>query len=380
MTKRTRASKSPDVLIIGGGIIGCAIAWRLAEGRLKVTVVDRGEPGAEASSAAAGMLAPQGETVTPDAFFEFGRASRDLYPEFVREVETASRMKVGYRREGTLLVAASDEEERELDAVYNGQTKAGLALERLSPQACHARVSGLAPEIRSGLFVAGDHWLDNEKLAAALVKAAHRAGVKFRTRAAVRRFEIKSGRVASVQLAPASKAGTKKLSAGIFVLAAGSWSSGLAESAGLRLPMSPCRGQMIEFEAPKPPGHVVRSGLHYLVPRDRGRVLAGTTAEYVGFDKAVTAQGLDSIISGVARIVPFLKQYRFRRAWCGLRPDTADHRPILGFGDITNLVFSTGHFRNGILLAPITAQVIEELILSGSTGHPIEEYRPGRFA
>ncbi|PYV19859.1 MAG: glycine oxidase ThiO [Acidobacteria bacterium] len=357
VTKKTRRTGSPDVVIVGGGIIGCAIALRLAEARMKVVVLDRGEPGAEASSAAAGMLAPQGESATPDTFFEFARASRDLYPEFAREVEALSDMKVGYRRDGTLLVA----------------------LERLSAKAVHERAAGLAPEIRSGLFIAGDHWLDNEKFAGALVKAGRRAGVKFHTHSAATRLTARGGRVESVQFAAASKAARKSLSAGTFVLSAGCWSPELTGPLGLRLPMSPCRGQMIEFDAPQPLAHVVRAGHHYLVPRAGCRVLAGTTAEYVGFEKAVTGEGLRSILEGVMRIAPVVKSFRFRRAWSGLRPDTADHRPILGYGEINNLVFATGHFRNGILLAPITARAIADLILTGATEHPIDAYRPQRF-
>lgn len=380
VAKKTSRAGSPDVIIIGGGIIGCAIALRLAEAKLKVTVCDRGEPGAEASSAAAGMLAPQGETVEPDAFFEFGRASRDLYPEFIRQIEALGGTKVDYRRDGTLLVAASDEQERELEAAYAGQTAYGLPLERLSANAVHERVAGLAPGIRAGLFIAGDHWVDNEKLARALVAAGRRAGVKFHSRSAVTRFHAKHGRIESVQFAPASRGGRKRLAAGTFVLSAGCWSPELAETLGVRLPMSPCRGQMIEFDAPEHLAHVVRAGHHYLVPRDGGRVLAGTTAEYVGHEKAVTAEGLRSILEGVARIAPLVKNYRFRRAWAGLRPDTADHLPILGHGGLDNLVFATGHFRNGILLAPITARVIADLIFTGSTAHPIGAYHPGRFS
>jgi glycine oxidase len=379
VAKKTRRAGSPDVFIIGGGIIGCAIALRLAEAKMNVAVCDRGEPGAEASSAAAGMLAPQGETVTPDAFFAFARASRDLYPEFVREVEALSGMKVNYRRDGTLLVAANDDEERELEAVHAGQTAHGLPLERLSAKAVHERVAGLAPEIRSGLFIAGDHWLDNEKLARALAEAGRRAGVKFHAHSPVTRLRVKSGRVASVHLSSASSTRNKTLSAGTFVLSAGCWSPQLTEPLGLRLPMSPCRGQMIELDAPEPLAHVVRAGHHYLVPREGGRVLAGTTAEYVGHEKAVTAEGLRSILEGVMRIAPVIKKYRFRRAWAGLRPDTADHLPILGRGELENLVFATGHFRNGILLAPITARAIADLILTGSTAHRITRYYPQRF-
>jgi glycine oxidase len=378
------------VVIIGGGIIGCSIALRLAQAKLKVTVLDRGEPGAEASSAAAGMLAPQGETVGPDAHFEFARSSRDLYPSFVAEVEELSGQTVGYRRDGTLLVARSDEEERELDAVFAGQIAYGLPLERLAAEPARAQVPSLGPEIRSTLFVAGDHWVDNEKLLAALVEAARHTGVRFHSRAAVTRFHARgspagagsaSRRIESIDLAPRAPVKGKTLSAGSFILAAGCWSAELVAPLGVRLPMSPCRGQIIEFESGGEAEIplVVRAGHHYLVPREGRRVLAGTTAEYAGFDKAVTGEGLASILEGVRRLVPAVKHFRFRRAWAGLRPDTADHLPTLGCGEIKNLIFATGHFRNGILLAPITAKVITELILTGSTSVSIAAYGPARF-
>jgi len=137
---------------------------------------------------------------------------------------------------------------------------------------------------------------------------------------------------------------------------------------------------MIEFESPQDFPLVVRASTHYLVPRAQRRIVAGTTTEYVGFEKAVTGEGLRSILEGAMRITPLVKQLRFRRAWSGLRPDTADHLPILGYGELDNLLFATGHFRNGILLAPITAQLISELLLAGSTSRPIEVYRPTRFA
>jgi glycine oxidase len=136
---------------------------------------------------------------------------------------------------------------------------------------------------------------------------------------------------------------------------------------------------MMEFEATRELPFVVRAGMHYLVPRPERRVLAGTTAEYQGFQKVVTAQGLRSILEGVTRLAPLVGEFRFLRAWAGLRPDTTDHLPILGFGEIENLVFATGHFRNGILLAPVTAEIIADLILKGSTSRPLEPYRPTRF-
>lgn len=376
-----------DVAIIGGGIIGCSIALRLAQARLRVCVIERGEPGCEASHAAAGMIAPQGETVQPDAFFELGAASRDLYPKFVSEVEEMSGESVGYRRDGALLVAISEREIEELDHIYQGQTRAGLKIEKLDPQAVRRLVPELSEAIQVGLFISNDQWLDNESLMVALVRSASRLGVTFHSHFDVTKLNIRNHTVESVAALPFKQETTQRshgeetlISASHFVLAAGSWSAELLKPLGVSIPLTPCRGQMIEFDTPGNLPMVVRAGIHYLVPRSKGRVVAGTTAEYVGFEKAVTGIGLQTILEGTSRIAPAVKQYQFRRAWAGFRPDTPDHLPVIGYAATENLLLATGHFRNGILLAPVTAQIVSNLILTGSTDKPIKPYEPGRFA
>ena len=381
MMNRESLTHTADAIVIGGGLIGCSIALRLAQAKLRVCVLDRGEPGAEASSAAAGMLAPQGETVEPDTFFELCAASRDLYSDYAAEIEELSGERVGYSRGGTLLVAIDDAECRELEKIHDAQPRQGLPIERLAPEEIHRRVPGLSPEIRSGLFILGDHWVDNERLCATIIVACRRLGVDIRARHSVTKLNVRNGHVASVEAitAPGPR-GVATLSAGQFILAAGCWSAALPEPLGIKLSMEPCRGQMMEFDSPADLPLVVRAGHHYLVPRSGRRVLVGTTAEYVGFDKSVTGEGLHSILAGVQRIAPFVKGLKFRRAWSGLRPDTQDHLPILGCGAIPNLFFATGHFRNGILLAPITAELISEFILKGSPSRPLDAYHPTRFA
>lgn len=390
----TDSSSSPDALIIGGGVIGCSIALRLAQARVRVAVIDRGEPGREASSAAAGMIAPQGEATAFDAFFDLCQASRDLYPGLVAEVQDVTGMDLGYRRDGALLLAADHRQQAELDQIYRAQSSHALPIERLTPEEVHRRAGGLSPDITGGLFVPGDHWVDNERLASAVALAGQRAGVTFHTHTAVTRFiqsgDARSGHDRKIDAVEVSRCGADgsrasaptSISAGCFILAAGCWSSELAGSLGIHLPMQPCRGQIIEFEAEEASRElpvVVRAGHHYLVPHAT-RLLAGTTAEYVGFDKAVTGEGLRSVLEGVGRLAPLVGTRRFRRAWAGLRPDTADHRPVLGHGGISNLIFATGHFRNGILLAPVTAQVISELVIAGSSSVSLDPYAPGRFA
>jgi len=368
------SSHTADVLIIGGGIIGCSIAWRLAQAGMRVTVLDRGEPGAEASSAAAGMLAPVGEMVEPRAFSELCVASRSLYPRFAAEIEESSGHHVGYRSDGSLLVALNQELEEELTEVHRTRTAQGFTLHPLTAAEVHAREVGLAPQVRSGLFVPGDHWVDNERLMRALLIACQRAGVRFEAGSAVHKFHTTGDHIESVAAGNGAS-----FTAKTYVLAAGCWSGEVAGELGIRVPITPCCGQMMEFEAPRELPFVVRAGIHYLVPRPERRLLAGTTAEYTGFEKAVTAKGLLSLLEGAMRLAPLVSEFRFLRAWAGLRPDTADHLPILGYGGIENLVFATGHFRNGILLAPVTAEMIADLILKGSTPRPMEPYRPTRF-
>ncbi|HEV2491886.1 MAG TPA: glycine oxidase ThiO [Terriglobia bacterium] len=374
-----RATRTADAVVIGGGVIGCAIAFRLAQQQVKVIVVDRAEPGSGASSAAAGMISPQGEMVEFGPFFELCAASRDLYAGFVEEIESLTGESVGYGREGTLLVAPDEAAGGELEEVYRRQKDQGLPLERLAREAVLERVPGLSPAIAGGLFLPGDHRVDNERLTPALARAATRLGVTFLTHAAVTRLNVTSGRLQSVEVRADSASTASTLSADCFVMAAGCWSSGLAAPLGIHLPMQPCRGQMIEFRSPAELPLIVRAGHHYLVPRAPRRILAGTTAEFAGFEKEVTGEGLRSILEGVMRFAPSVKHLEFHRAWAGLRPDTADHLPILGYGGIDGLIFATGHFRNGILLAPVTAELVSELVRTGSTSRSIEDYRPTRF-
>lgn len=382
--KRAAQSTSPrktaDVVIIGGGIIGASIALRLAQARLKVTVLDRGEPGCEASAAAAGMLAPQGEMVEPKEFSDLCFASRDLYPRFVAEIEEMSKQSVGYRRDGSLLVALDEHQETELRELHLTQTRQGFHIELWELPEVTQRFPGLAADLRVGVFVPGDHWVDNQRLMRALVESCLRLNVRVEGRWNVTRINVRRSRVESVEAASSEHGRTTRFSGESYILSAGCWSGELATPLGLDLPLQPCRGQMLEFDAPAELPFVVRAGINYLVPRPERRVVVGTTAEYVGFEKVVTGEGLRSLLAGATRLAPLVKDLRFRRAWAGLRPDTADHLPILGQSPIENLLLATGHFRNGILLAPVTAQVISELLLTRTTSHPLEAYRPTRFA
>ena len=369
----------PDVIVIGGGIIGSSIALRLAQAGLRVEVFDRADPGAEASSAAAGMLAPQGEKTDSPSFTDLCWSSHSLYPEFVAEVEGLSGQQVGYRRDGSLMIALDEDGARELDEIeadrsLSGPEKeAGATVERLSPEAASRRVPGLAATIQGALSLAADHWVDNRRLTAAVIEAARRKGAVFHAHAPITRLAARAGRLEGITQ------GGEQLSAGEFILAAGCWSGVLAASAGLDIPTVPCRGQMIEFELESELPQVIRAGHHYLVPRAGRRALVGTTSEYAGFDKKVTAEGMASILQPALDLAPFLAHARFVQTWAGLRPDTVDHLPVLGRSGIAGLTLATGHFRNGILLAPITARLIAGLITAGSSPSALNPFRVNRF-
>jgi glycine oxidase len=368
-----------DVIIVGGGLIGCAIALRLARNKLRVAVFERSEPGCEASSAGAGMIAPQGETLQPDAFYDLCARSRDLYPEFVAEIEDASGQKVNFVDRGSLMVATTETGRAELAQIYERQIRAGLSLERLSPEGVHQSCPGLSQAIVEAVVIPGDHWLDNEALARSLHAACLSAGVIFNLHTSVNRFLAHKNRVQAIETVADGQPTPSVCSAAAFVLAAGAWSGATVASLGLLLPVFPCRGQMVEFDGADDFPMTVRAGHYYIVPRSDGRIVAGSTMEYVGYEKQVTGEGLLSILQGVSSFAPILKRCRFRRAWAGLRPDTNDHRPVLGRGRFDNLIFATGHFRNGILLTPVTARLISDLLLSGSTSFPIDAYSPARF-
>ena len=364
-----------DVVIIGGGIMGCAIALRLAQRGVRVTVIERGIPGAEASSAAAGMLAPQMEADGPGPMLDMGMHSRALYPSLAVELAESTGIDIGYQKSGVLAVALTDEEERGLMARRIWQTGRGLRLEALSGTAAREREPALGPAVRSALFFADDAQVNPRALARAFSQAAAAAGARFLQGRYVRRVCIEGGVATGVEL------DGDTLAAGTVVLAAGSW-SGLVEGGGV--PPSvvrPARGQLAAIET-RPPlfRHVLSvHGRGYLVPRRDGTVIAGSTVEMVGFRKEVTVGGLAAILSLAETLVPALAQAPVMQTWSNFRPYTEDHLPVLGTTPVRRLVLATGHYRNGILLAPITAQAIADLVSTGKTAFDLTPFSVGRF-
>lgn len=367
---------SSDVIIIGAGIIGCSIAYRLAGAGLQVTIIERGYPGKEASSAAAGMLAPQAEIAheVREVFSELCFASHNLYPDFVAELEEETGIEIGYQTTGSIFVATDFVEAEALASLLQRQQAAGKQAEELSAEQVKELEPTLTETIQVGVYLPNDHHVNNRRLMTALVAAAAGRGVEFLTNSPVIGLEFNKSRVLGVRI-PGSV-----FTGGTIINAAGCWAGLVDQTNQVQLPIRPVRGQMLRLEQqPQPLHHLVHSTGCYLVPWPDGRILVGSTLENVGYNKEVTAQGIHQLLEAALKLVPSLESAPIREVWAGLRPDTKDNLPILGSTSIMNLVMACGHFRNGILLAPVTAKLITELIITGKPSMSLEPFRPDRF-
>jgi len=347
------------VLIIGGGIMGTASAWELARSGARVMVLERSVPGAEASSAAAGILGAQVEAHEPGPMAELCAASRARYAAFAAALGKETQIDVGYRECGVLKVEFTRPSVKKLSASYAWQARGRTKVETLDANALRALEPALAPKLAGGLHFPGDARIDPKALLRALHIAALRRGVQFRSGAFVRRVVVTDGRASGVALDDGSV-----LAANSVIVAAGSWTTlidGLGLAAGRVIP---ARGQIVELELPAPVvSRVVFGPGAYLVPRDDGRVLIGSTLEFVGYEREVTAGAVRDLLTHATRLVPALERAGLRGSWSNFRPYTRDHLPLLGPTAIDRLFLATGHYRNGILLAPITAEILRAAVL-----------------
>jgi len=366
-----------DFLIIGGGVIGLAIARELhKKGAGRVTILERGRAGAEASHAAAGMLAPNAETEKLDDFYRLCSESNKLYPAFAAALLDETKIDIELDRQGTLYAALTEEDAAEIGRRFEWQQSAGLAVERLTARETRALEPFLSPDVRESLFFPNDWQVENRKLLLALEKFAELHRIEIRENVGIERLLIENGRCAGAASA------TENFFAGRVIVATGAWTSWLkAES--LSMPaVKPIRGQMIAFQTAKRLFQkVIYSPRGYLVPRADGRVLAGATVEDVGFDKSVTAAGIEFLRENALEIAPSLVNLEIAEKWAGLRPFSADGLPVLGsFPMVENLYLATAHYRNGILLAPLTAKLLAEKIADGATSDYLKIFSPDRFA
>ncbi|MFQ5604733.1 MAG: glycine oxidase ThiO [bacterium] len=365
-----------DVIIIGAGLIGCAIAHRLASSGLQVTVVEKGQPGEEASRAAAGMLAPQAEDAhgLQNDMNEFCFASHALYPEFVEQIAEESGLHVGYQTSGSIYAASDYTEAKMLAGLFERQIRAHKKAEELTPTQLKTVEPALADSAETAVFLPDDHFVNNRQLLTALVTAASRKKVKFLSNTPVLALEIQKDKVDGVHIPGGILRGHK------IIIAAGSWSGLIDCRERIVLPVRPIRGQIVCLQVkPQPLRHLIHSSGCYLVPWPDGRILVGSTVENVGYNKQVSAEGVQQLLHSALKIIPALASATVADMWAGLRPDTPDNLPILGETALDNLLVASGHFRNGILLAPLTAKLIAELIVSGKTSLSLQPFRADRF-
>jgi glycine oxidase len=369
-----------DVVIVGGGVVGLALARVLALRGLQITLVERGTTGAEASWAAGGMLAPQAEADAADPFFALACASRDAYPAFAAGLFNATGIDIELDRTGTLYLAFDETEAAEIRCRYDWQTGAGLAVEFLTGAEARALEPALSARVCAALRFPLDGQVENRRLLAALRRAADVHGVRVLEHTEVTAIRVAGTRACGVETAQGF------ISADAVVVACGAWSSLLSvEYAPTRaahdviMPrVEPVRGQMLCFDA-RPPivQHVVYGPRGYLVPRRDGRLLAGSTSEHAGFAKAVTAAGLHAITEHALELAPAVGALPLIDSWAGLRPHGVNDWPLLGVSpEVPNLYFATGHYRNGILLAPRTADLLAELIITHNIPRALAPFTP----
>jgi glycine oxidase len=365
-------------VVVGGGVIGLGIAWRAAQAGLTATVVDQA-PGRGASWAAAGMLAPVTEVHYGEGpLLQLNLASAARWPTFAAEVEEASGRPVGYTPWGTLAVARDADDNAALEDLYQFQLRNGLQVERLRSRECRQLEPGLHPGIRGGVLAPGDHQVDNRALVQALLAACERAGAQM-VAGRVAELATQGDRVTGVVLA-----GGETLAAGTVVLAAGCWSGGLGGLADEVLPpVRPVKGQLLYLRGPADQPLCSRNvrGLEvYVVPRGDGRVVVGATVEEQGFDTRVTAGAVHDLLRAAMELLPDVAELELLETVAGLRPGSPDNAPLLGPAGPEGLVVATGHYRNGILLCPVTADAVAELLATGQVPELIAPFGPGRFA
>ncbi|WP_326649373.1 MULTISPECIES: glycine oxidase ThiO [unclassified Streptomyces] len=376
-------SRTSDVLVVGGGIIGLVTAWRAAQRGLRVTVADP-EPGGGAAQVAAGMLAAVTELhYGEQTLLALNLESARRYPSFVAELEEASGQSVGYRACGTLAVALDADDRAHLRELHALQRQSGLESEWLAGRECRRLEPMLAPGVRGGLRVDGDHQVDPRRLAAALVAACERAGVVFH-RGWAERLSVVRDRAAGVVLTDGSE-----LTADQVVLACGSLSGRLGGvPADVLPPVRPVKGQVLRLTVPRAYAPflsrtvraMVRGSDVYLVPRENGELVIGATSEELGWDTTVTAGGVYELLRDAHELVPGITELPLTETRAGLRPGSPDNAPLLGPTALPGLHLATGHHRNGVLLTPVTGDVMATVLVTGGLPDEARPFTPRRFS
>ncbi|MBV7694866.1 glycine oxidase ThiO [Streptomyces sp. TRM70350] len=377
------SARTSDVLVIGGGIIGLVTAWRAAQRGLATAVVDP-EPGGGAAQVAAGMLAAVTELhYGEETLLGLNLASARRYPDFAAELTDLTGQDLGYRQCGTLAVALDADDRAHLRELHALQRRSGLDSEWLSGRDCRRLEPMLAPGVRGGLRVDGDHQIDPRRLAGALVAACERVGVVFHREWAERLLVVGERAAGAITRAGA------ELAAGRVVLAAGSLSGRLAGVPDAVLPpVRPVKGQVLRLTVP--PRHapflsrtvraVVRGSHVYLVPRESGELVVGATSEEMGWDTTVTAGGVYELLRDAHELVPGITELPLTETRAGLRPGSPDNAPLLGPTDLDGLLLATGHYRNGVLLTPVTGDAMAHVLTTGELPDEARPFTPKRFS
>ena len=376
--------QNKKILIIGGGVIGLGIGWQLAKAGAAVTIHERGQAGRGASWAAGGMLGPIAEAHSDELdLLKLSNQSLACYPKWVDELEPEAEMRIGYRAEGTLIIGIEPDDTYQLQHTYALQQDLGLNVEWLSGREAREIEGALSPYVTAAIRCETDHQVDNRLMAQALQRAYQGRGGVLHQNSTVERIVIENGAAIGVQTQDGFQ------DADVCILAAGCWSgqiSGLPDT--IIPPVRPVKGQMLALQMQE--GITIKNVIRtvkarypipvYLVPRTDGRLIVGATTEELGFDTHLTVGGVYELLRGAYEAVPGVYELPLIETWTGLRPGSNDNAPILGKTPVENLIYATGHYRNGILLTPITAYEISKLILTGETSETIAPFQLDRFS
>ncbi len=366
--------KTADVVIVGGGVVGCATAFFLAKAGLSPLVLERDQLGCEASGEAAGMLAPQSEADYPGPFFELCLAGRRLFPSLAEELKSTTGIDIEHRQIGNLIPIFGDRDRDALFASTRWQRERGLGVEALDRREALAAEPLLSEKVEGAVILPEEAHVNSRALVMALAAAAGRHGATFATGCPAAAVIRDGNKVAGIT------SGYGVVSTRKVVLAAGPWSSLFGEALGLQIPISPAKGELLLVTPEgRLPRRIIYSKQAYLIPTSRGEAILGTTMDFVGYDKRPTLGAMREILSGVSELVPTIGSATLLRAWAGLRPYTPDELPLLGrCPSIEGLILATGHHRNGILLGPLTGRLVQELMLGMPPSVPLEPFSPER--
>ena len=363
------------VVIAGGGVIGCAIAYYLARAGADVTVLERGDIAQEATSASAGLLVTPFEDLGPRPMVRLQRASLKLYSRLIKRLQDESGIDLEYMRSGLIRTAFSEDRARDLKALARRRSSVGSPVEWVEGSDLRQLEPNLSEAILGGAYSPNEGQLNPGLLAQAFAKAAANLGADIRRNVSLTGFVTSGHKLTGVSCARGDITDLD-----VIVLAAGPWTKDISARLSAKVPTRPVRGQMIAYRSDRVE-HTIWSEDAYLVPKPRGILFAGATVEDVGFRKGTTKDGLAHLRHAAGQMVPSLRRLKGTRSWAGLRPGSPDGLPIMGrLPKRDNVYVATGHFRNGILLAPVTGQLMADLILKGKTSIPLDPFSPARFA